>query len=168
MDDGIVPSGFVMDRDLQKDLLLKMRDCYPHPMFGYPDGRNVSYAALNALLYLHDHGLCEAQISRGLSGNLGWGGATINARGLDFLENDGGLGAILGVVTVKLHAETIRQLIEAKVDQADIPEEEKGALRKHLASLSQTALQAATSDLVRAGLDHVPNAMHWLRTLGGP
>ena len=87
--------------------------------------------------------------------------------GLDFLADDGGLSAILGVVTVKLHADTIRDLISAKIEEAAIPPEHKSALKKGLASLSEKALGAATTDLVRTGLDHLPDAAHWLRQFLG-
>ena len=93
--------------------------------------------------------------------------ASITAAGLDFLADDGGLSAILGVVTVKLHADTIRDLIGAKIDAAAIPAEQKSALKQRLAGLSGKALEAATADLVRTGLDHLPDAAHWLfRILG--
>ena len=45
--------------------------------------------------------------------------------GIDFLTDDGGLSAILGVVTVKLHSDTIQALIAAKIDQAEISDSEK-------------------------------------------
>ncbi|WP_459696589.1 hypothetical protein [Acidisoma sp. C75] len=153
----MVNTGFVMDRDLQRDLLLKMRSAYPQSrMFLYSDPISAQ------VFYLEEHGLCSVKDMRRMS-TPDRGEMTITARGLDFLEEDGGLSAILGVVTVKLHSETIRQLIEAKIDQAEIPDEEKSALRKALATLPQIALQAATSDLVRAGLNHMP--MHWVESL---
>jgi hypothetical protein len=71
------------------------------------------------------------------------------------------------LVTVRLHADTIRDLIAAKIDAAAIPVEEKSKLKKALASLSETALKSATTDLVRTGLDHLPNAAHWLSKLLG-
>jgi hypothetical protein len=95
------------------------------------------------------------------------GGTKITARGLDFLADDGGLSAIFGVVTVKLHADTIRDLIATKIEALPVPAAEKSALRKHLAELSEVALRAATTDLVKAGLDYLPNAVHWLQNLGG-
>jgi hypothetical protein len=160
-------TGFVMNRDLQRNLLLRMREVYPHDMIEYLGERKVSSEVINALLYMQEHGLCVARIQRSIDDLIAWGGAQITARGLDFLEDDGGLSAILGVVTVKLHAETVRELIAAKIDQAKISEADKSGLKKQLASLPQTALQAATSDLMRAGLEHVSDVAHWVRTLGG-
>jgi hypothetical protein len=70
-------------------------------------------------------------------------------------------------VTVRLHADTIRDLIEAKIEAASIPAEEKSRLRKALANLSEASLKAATTDLVKLGLDRLPDAVHWLRFLLG-
>ena len=82
--------------------------------------------------------------------------STITAAGLDFLEDGGGLSAILGVVTVRLHADTVRALIDAKIEASPIPAEEKSRLRKVLAHLSEASLRVATTDLVKSGLDHCP------------
>ncbi len=79
----------------------------------------------------------------GADGFIQLGAASITAAGLDFLADDGGLSAILGVVTVKVHADTIRDLIAAKIDTADLPVEKKSALKKQLAALPETALRAA-------------------------
>lgn len=38
---------------------------------------------------------------------------------------------------------------------------------RHLAGLSETGLRAAATDLVKLGLDHLPDAIPWLRTLAG-
>jgi hypothetical protein len=54
--------------------------------------------------------------------------AKITARGLDFLEDDGGLGAILNVVTIRLEADTLRQLLETKINASDMPEADKQTL----------------------------------------
>ena len=59
----------------------------------------------------------------------------ITAKGIDFLADDGGLSAILGVVTVKLHGDTIQALLAAKIDEADIPPEEKGRLKTELGKI---------------------------------
>jgi hypothetical protein len=101
----------------------------------------------------------------GADDHLAFGSSTITATGLDFLENDGGLSAILGVVTVKLHADTIRSLIDAKIDTSSMPAEDKSKLRKILANLSEAGLKAATTDQVKSGLDHLPDIVHWLRSL---
>jgi hypothetical protein len=114
------------------------------------------------------HGLCESGVIIGVDGHLAFGQSIITAAGLDFLEDDGGLSAILGVVTVKLHADTIRDLIDAKIETSSLPAEEKSKLRKALAGLSEAGLREVITGLVKIGLNHLPDAAHWLHSLGLP
>jgi hypothetical protein len=93
--------------------------------------------------------------------------STITARGLDFLADDGGLSALLGTVTVKLHADTLRDLIESRIARADMPEAEKKRITDHLRALPAEALKTVTTRLVEAGLDTLPNAIPLLKTLLG-
>lgn len=74
----------------------------------------------------------------------------ITSQGIDFLADDGGLSAILGVVTVKLHSDTIQALLAAKIDQADIPEEEKSRLKTELAKIKDAALSTLTEKAIDA------------------
>jgi hypothetical protein len=97
-----------------------MRNAYPGMVFDVPyiddNDRNRLFANLT---YLQGHGLCEPLLSQGVDGHFSWGGAKITPQGLDFLEDDGGLSAILRTVTVKLHAETLTELLSARIDAAD-------------------------------------------------
>lgn len=157
----------MLSRDKQRELLLQLKDLYPaHGYFRAESAEEQRDIAAN-LRYLEEHGLCESGVQVGADGHIQLNATSITAAGLDFLADDGGLSAILGVVTVKLHADTIRDLIGAKIDDAAIPAEQKSALKQRLAGLSGKALEAATADLVRTGLDHLPDAAHWLiRILG--
>jgi hypothetical protein len=58
-------------------------------------------------------------------------------------------------------------MIAAKIDAAPIPEADKPGLKQRLASLSEAALRAATTDLIKSGLDHLSDVVHWLRGIGG-
>ena len=157
----------MVSREKQKDILLQLREVYPsHASFRVHTEEEARELAVN-LKYLEEHGLCIADVQIGADAFIQLGACSITARGLDFLEDDGGLSAILGVVTVKLHADTIRELIAAKIEATRMPAEEKSALKRRLASLSQKTLEAAATDLVRTGLDHLPDAAHWLSKLVG-
>lgn len=158
--------GGPINRELQRNLLLAMRDRYPNRLHQPTIPGDVTVSAFHAnLLYLEEHGLCEAGLGETMSGYFNLSGAKITARGLDFLADDGGLSAILGVVTVRLHADTIRDLIAAKIEASTIPEPEKASLKKRLAALPEMALGVAAKDLVRQGLDHLPDVVHWVRAL---
>jgi hypothetical protein len=158
------------DRVLQKAILTTLRGIYPssaggHELIGLigQDERRFNFN----LLYLQEHDLCEAQTKQIAQEKWIVARVKITAKGIDFLEDDGGLSAILGVVTVKIHAETIRELIAAKIETSPIPPAEKSALKKALAGLPGSALQAGTTDLVQAGLNHVPNFVEWIHSLVG-
>ena len=75
---------------------------------------------------------------------------TITARGLDFLADDGGLTAILRTVVMKLHADTIRDMLLAKADASGLPAPEKSALRKQIGNLPAAALHSPTTSEPKA------------------
>ena len=153
-----------IDRSLQRSLLCLMREAYPSMLNAIPNSICEKYdkTFYFNLFYLKEHELCETLTSQSIDGHISWGGAKITAKGIDFL-----LTSILSAVTIKLHADTIRSLLAAKIESAPLPPAEKSTLRKTLAGLSDTALQAGTTDLVRLGLQHIPGIGEWLRTLFG-
>jgi hypothetical protein len=159
-----------LDRALQRDLLLKMQVVYPGRFTQIPaEETDPAWEPMKAnLLYLEEHGLCQSGFSENQNGTFEMIRLPrITAQGLDFLREDGGLSAILGTVTVKLDGGTIRNLILAKIDASTLPVEEKSSLRKHATALSGAALRAGTQDLIRIGLEHLPDGIQWLHTLGG-
>jgi hypothetical protein len=160
-------AGFVMDRELQRELLMAMRAVYPVGIHNLPGTCDDPDAAMRGLSYLEERGLCRTHVLKDIRERWSIGSAIITADGLDFLEQDGGLGAILKVVTVKLHADTIRDLLAAKVDASDLPEEKKSDLRQAIGKLPGAALTAATGDLAKMGLEHAPGALHWIERLVG-
>ena len=160
------PEGRI-DRALQRSLLETLRAAYPQRTDVLSDPIADQDQVVANLIYLEEHGLCEAGIHWNLSGNFSYSRQKITARGIDFLEQDGGLSAILGTVTVRFQAETLRDMIAARIDAADIPEEQKPLLKRHLASLSETGLKVATTDLVQSGLHHLPDAIGWLQRFVG-
>ena len=76
----------------------------------------------------------------------------ITSKGIDFLEDDGGLSAILNIVTVKFDADNIRGLVKAGLLKANVPEEKQGALKKAIQEAPGTVLQTAVSTIVGQGM----------------
>lgn len=133
---------------MQRELLSRMQKVYPDTLTQIDD---IDLPTLvSQLSYLEGHGLCDAGLMPNMVG-YSWIGCRITVAGLDFLADDGGLTAILGVVTIKLHADTVRDLLAAKVDSSELPPAKKSAIKSALQKLSGTALQAATGDLVKMG-----------------
>ena len=92
-----------------------------------------------------------------------WACARSRHGGVDFLADDGGLTAILGTVVVKLHADTIRDMLLARVESTALPAPEKSALVKQIKALPAMALQAVASRATQEGLAHIPDLWHWLQ-----
>lgn len=109
-----------LDRARQRQVLEALASCYPsygNDFFAVGEESNE----VANLWYLREHELIEASLDQTLGGSFIFSGARITAKGLDFLADDGGLSAILGTVTVKLHADTIRELLIAKIEHSTLP-----------------------------------------------
>ncbi|MET3513929.1 hypothetical protein ABIC63_001700 [Pseudacidovorax sp. 1753] len=155
-----------IDRDLQRSLLEQLRDDYPtmNPNLirnfagGFPEQERKVVANL---LYLQAHGLVEA--GKGFEvdeeGDHRFWGVRISARGIDFLEQDGGLSAILGVVTIQLHDDTIKSLIEARIEASDLPPPEKKRYLDQLRELPGETTKHLALKLVDLGLEKLPQAI---------
>ena len=74
------------------------------------------------LIYLQEHQLIDGTL---VNGNMEIWNPGITAKGLDFLEDDGGLSAILGAITVKLDPDDLRALIAARIEESDLPTEQR-------------------------------------------
>ena len=155
-----------LNREFQRELLVKLRGTYPAntPMDRLELDHNAE-PVLRAVSYLKEHGLLDAHVITDMSGQHSVLWARITAAGLDFLEQDGGLTAVLGVVTVRLDAETIRELIADKVETLPLPAEEKSRITGWLKTAGTEALKEATKRLVQAGIDHGPELPRLLQTL---
>jgi hypothetical protein len=157
-----------MSRTLQRDLLIILRRAYPQHLHNWPRLDNISdEEIIRNLLYLQEHGLCESGVIFSLDGHASYSGAKITAKGLDFLEDDGGLSAILNTVTVKIHADTLRHLLERKIDASELQPAEKSKLIAALKKLPGKALETATNDLIQQGINNLPNFVEWLSKIVG-
>jgi len=158
-----------LDRELQNQMLTKLAESYPgisqDSMFtgGATEDMNANMA------YLLEHGLIRANVSHPINGAPIVGGPRITAKGLDFLADDGGLSAILGVVTVRFEAETLKALIESKIMESQEAPEDKKRLITGLRSLSSESIKHLTMQLLDKGLTNLPDAMQtigtWLHSL---
>lgn len=157
-----------VDRDLQRKLLEELRTHYPAPHVTnrmdhlHPDPRHLMANSA----YLIEHGLVAGKMRMTSTGNTDFMPTrlVLTARGLDFLEDDGGLTAILGTLTVKLHADSIRNLLAARIEAAELEDSVKSQLISEVKSLPAKGLEAMIGGLAKEGLARVPNAIQWLQT----
>ncbi|WP_039448136.1 hypothetical protein [Xanthomonas vasicola] len=157
----------LLDRDFQMRLMQELAGIYPgDALISSLPGQNQGNRLVVNAIYLSEHGLIEARhhTSDGVP-QLGY--ARITARGMDFLADDGGLGAILGVVTIKLHEETLRHVIESRVHDSDLPQTQKELLVDQLRELPAETTKHLAMKLVDEGLKSWPAALLILRTYVG-
>lgn len=120
------------DRTIQRETLQLLYAVYPNELTSvqmyeieclYPDADSLTAN----LLYLHQHQLIVSGLKSSSGEYVMVNRPTITHRGIDFIRDDGGLGAILNVQTVKLHDSTIIAL-EDIIRVANIPEEQRKGL----------------------------------------
>lgn len=157
-----------LDREAQRRLLERLAEEYPEDVsadFLYecidPNllAANVSYLEEHELLTAAYHG-------------AKWRGnpvlsARLTHKGFDFIQDDGGLGAILDVVTVKLHEDTLKAIIESKVLASDLPEPEKTRFLNQLRELPGEATKHLVLKLLDAGMDNWHRALPLLQNALG-
>jgi hypothetical protein len=160
-----------LDRTFQLELLREMAAEYPRAWDCRSQFRDVTTEdgpkwAAN-LAYLDEHGLIESNLQIGLDGHLSFGMPRITAKGMDFLADDGGLSAILGVVTIKIHDDTIKSLIQERIQASDLPETEKRRWFDALRELPAETTKQMAVELMKLGLLGVPHALRAVGTYLG-
>ena len=113
---------------------------------------------ISNLHYLKGHGLLTGvEVKTSIPPHL------LNIRitedGLDFLEDDGGIGAILRTVTVKLDADQLRQILVAKVEALSIPEEKKASALDTIRKLPAEILNKLVMRFVERGIEQFPDLL---------
>ena len=148
-----------LDREYQKEILRRLADSYPDYLNCIDWLHKISaedeekYAA--NILYLEGHGLVEGGVTMSLDRQVFFSlPPEITAKGIDFIADDGGLSAILGVVTIKFHEDTIRDMIQAKIMSSSMPQPDKQRFVDALKQLPGESIKHLTMRLLDLGLDN--------------
>lgn len=157
--------SFFPSRAVQLEILQGLRACYP----AMADVQQWKHANLAAeLYYLNEHGLANVSFSKALGQPIPKPiSARLTAKGIDFLQDDGGLSAILGVVTIKLDDDTIKKMIKAKIIDSDLPQPDKSRYLDALRELPGETTKHLVLKLVDMGLDHKDAAISAIGKLLG-
>ncbi|WP_414236306.1 hypothetical protein [Enterobacter chuandaensis] len=121
------------------------------------------------MLYLEMHGLVSTPFIKshpmgsGIEYIFNSDSCAITEKGIDFLLDDGGLGAILKVQTVRLHNDTIIAL-EDIIRVANMPEDQKKGLISKLRELPADAIKHLTLQLLSQGVQNLPRALQLIQT----
>ena len=150
-----------LDRELQLKFLKELEEMYPEAYIAY---KEPSRETVVNLAYLADHDLINWETRTDDNGRISIIRAKITAAGLDFLADDGGLTAILGVVTVKLHADTIKDLMIAKIQSSEATPTVKENLIKKLKELPADTAKELFMTIVKKGIDSIPDVAKWFPT----
>ena len=108
------------------------------------------------LHYLKQHGLLTGIDTKT---SLDLVNVRITETGLDFLEDDGGIGTILRTLTVKLDADQLRQILAAKVEALPIPEAKKASALDTIRKLPAEILNKLVMRFVERGIEHFPDLL---------
>lgn len=157
--------GEFLDRELQRELLYAYRDAYPRAILSNLSDSEDDRRRMVNISYLIDHGLLQGGGRFSATGDRSsrWN-ATITARGMDFLADDGGLSAILGVVTVRFDDETLRALLlDRLAADAEGEPDMKAKLSESIKNLPAEGLKVVMQKTLEAGLSHIPQLAHWLQ-----
>lgn len=158
-----------LDRELQLEILKALEEAHPDGLdTEFADRLIATHAAdkvISNLIYLEGHDLQRAGIIHALSSRMWNFKATeISSRGRDFIADDGGLSAILGVVTIKLHEDTLKTLIATKIEGSDLPQPEKHRWTAALRELPAESTKHLVLKLIDLGFAHGHEALHALET----
>lgn len=150
----------LLDRNFQLELLTKLSDIYPNHLdfsANHPSN-DANYAkALANIYYLQEHGLISADsvIEQACIGGEYWyylSKGRITKDGLDLLADDGGLKAILNVITVKIDAMQMARLLRSF---AALNSEDRQSLLDTLKNAPQTTVEHLISKAVDMGWDAI-------------
>lgn len=146
------------NRVIQKELLKDLYDASPQPL---PPERERYYQSafgnednlVANLFYLRGHGLIDGNIKQVMQGNyiVMFDLLKITSKGIDFMRDDGGLGAILNVQTIKFHKDAV-VVLEDLIAISNMNDSEKEKAKSTLGELStealKTVVQTATAALL--------------------
>ncbi|MEN8406080.1 hypothetical protein [Acinetobacter seifertii] len=160
-----------LDRNLQNKILNLAADSYPSyisPGYGNDlDSYDGHILAAN-LKYLEEHRLIGPRsVSVSIDNIYSFGPIEITKVGLDFLLGDEGLTSILNVVTVKFETNTLKALLENKINQSDLSPESKNSMIDSLRELPAESLKHLTMKLLDEGIENLPSAILLIGTYLG-
>lgn len=155
----------MVDHALIKRLLAELAAIYPN---------SCSYTEIAALpsplddngekmlFYLAEHGLINMPINKRTNGNYSVGRITITVKGIDFLQEDGGLSALAAPV-VRISVENIAAVIDAALVARGTPDADRSLVQKALGVAGPEVVKGFVQRLLDVGISHTPDILTLLR-----
>ena len=156
----------ILDREMQLAILTELSEVYPAPIDmseKYEYGTDAYRKFVANLAYLEAHRLISER-SVLMPKTIGdYEGqpylSSITHIGMDFLADDGGLSAILGVVTIKFEAEQFRIILESMILSSSLPTDRKQTMIDMLRELPAESIRHLTTRIVDVGWDNLDSLM---------
>lgn len=156
----------LLDREMQLTILTELSEVYPAPIDmseKYEYGTDIYRKFVANLAYLEAHHLISER-SVLMPKTIGdYEGqpylSSITHIGMDFLADDGGLSAILGVVTIKFEAEQFKIILESMILSSSLPPERKQTMIDTLRDLPAESIRHLTTRIVDVGWDNLDSLM---------
>ncbi|WP_218689083.1 hypothetical protein [Psychrobacter sp. BF1] len=156
----------LLDREMQLAILTELSEVYPASIEldeRYEFGTDVYRKFVANLAYLQAHKLISEK-SILMPNTVGDYNAmpnisSITHLGMDFLADDGGLSAILGVVTIKFETEQFRIILESMILSSNLPAERKQTMIDVLRELPAESIKHLTTRIVDVGWDNLDSLM---------
>lgn len=147
------------DRTIQRELLQRLCDIYPESAdSSFSKEFSEKFGGINIfianLLYLAGHGLIEIRLSNEIGRRLPSvmdSFTKITSKGIDFIRDDGGLGAILNVQTIKFHRDAVI-VLEDLIAISNMNDEQKEKAKSTLGEMSTEAIKTVVQAVTTAGL----------------
>lgn len=120
------------------------------------------------MLYLEEHGLITSGIRVDGDGKFPRNQKEfrITAKGIDFRLDDGGLSAIFDVVTIKIHQDSLSQIM-AFITTSSLDSADKKKYLSRLQDLPFESTKHLVNKLLDSGLNRVPDALQLIRDFLG-
>lgn len=146
-----------LEREKQKKLLQILFNAYPNHL------QKNAYVELKSmfdsddtfianLLYLEEHELIHSGLQQHLNDySINFGAIKITAKGIDFIQQDGGLSAILNVQTIKFHRDAVI-VLEDLIAISNMSSEQKEKAKSTLGEMSTEAIKTVVQAVATAGL----------------
>lgn len=155
-----------MNREMQLRILKALEEIYPQRANPRLLKEAIDYDEFDRdLFYLKEHGLVDVEVAEIMKGTVRFGAPRLTHKGRDFLAADGGLTAMLNVVTVRLHDDTIRDLLVDRVKESGAEASVKGQLTKAIREAPASALSQVANHAVQKGIQQMPDVVGLLQKL---
>jgi hypothetical protein len=153
----------ILNRRLQLKMLETLSDHYPDHAPNFTQQFKSEPDFIPNLHYLKEHDFLAGEPER-KGGSKYLVNVRITKNGLDFLADDGGIGAMLRTVTVKLDADQFREILAAKVHALAVSDEKKASMLSKLRDLPAEILNRWIMKVVDKGIDSFSEWMDLLQS----